>query len=63
MKLRSFVFLLVAGASFLSLKLYPEADVRLLAIGRTDDEARRHLAEMAEYVRPLRSQVEFGRTS
>jgi nucleotide-binding universal stress UspA family protein len=49
--------------SFLSLNLYPEADVRLLALGRTDDEARRHLAEMAEYVRPLRSEVELGRTS
>jgi hypothetical protein len=47
--------------AFLSQQLYPKAEVRLLAIGESEDEGRRNLAEMAEYVRPLRDHVELGR--
>ncbi|MBX3437734.1 MAG: universal stress protein [Planctomycetaceae bacterium] len=46
--------------SFLYQQLFPQAEIRLLGIGRTEQAAKDRLQEMAEFVLPRRADVELG---
>lgn len=46
--------------SFLQQNLLPDAEYRLLAVGKTEDQARESLREMAEYCRSRKVALETG---
>lgn len=46
--------------SFLAQNLFPQAEHRLMAVGSSEQQARQHLREMADYCLPRRRELELG---
>lgn len=49
-----------AVKSFLSQRLWPEAEMRLLVLGKSEEFARNHLREMVDYLGPRQGEIESG---